>query len=198
MFRDKWCGELREAHIGSSVKLAGWVFRRRDHGGLIFIDLRDRSGLVQIVFSPDVAAGVHEKAHDLRSEYVLAVQGEVRRRPAGTENVDLATGMVEIYITELEVLNEAAPLPFMLEDGAETSEVLRLKHRYLDLRRPDLQKNFIVRHKVSKSVRDYLDGLGFLEIETPMLTKSTPEGARDYLVPSRLNPGNFYALPQSP
>jgi aspartyl-tRNA synthetase len=198
MFRDKWCGELKAAHIGSSVKLAGWVFRRRDHGGLIFIDLRDRSGLVQIVFSPEVAADAHAGAHDLRSEFVISVQGEVRPRPTGTENKDLATGMVEIYVTELSVLNESAPLPFVLEDGAETSEILRLKHRYLDLRRPELQKNFVIRHKVSKVSRDYLDALGFLEIETPMLTKSTPEGARDYLVPSRLNPGSFYALPQSP
>jgi aspartyl-tRNA synthetase len=180
------------------MKVAGWVFRRRDHGGLIFVDLRDRSGLVQVVFSPEVSAEAHELAHDLRSEYVISAEGEVRRRPAGTENPDLATGMVEIYADKLTVLNPSAPLPFPLEEAAEASETLRLKYRYLDLRRPELQGNFIMRHKVAKSVRDYLDAEGFLEIETPMLTKSTPEGARDYLVPSRLNPGMFYALPQSP
>ena len=198
MFRDRWCGELNETHIGASVTLAGWVFRRRDHGGLIFVDLRDRSGLVQIVFNPDVSAEAHGMAHDLRSEFVISVHGEVRRRPEGTENTDIATGLIEVYANKLVVLNESAPLPFTLEDAAETSETLRLKHRYLDLRRPEFQRNFIVRHKASKAIRDYFDASGFLEIETPMLTKSTPEGARDYLVPSRLNPGQFYALPQSP
>jgi aspartyl-tRNA synthetase len=198
MFRDKWCGELGETHIGSVLEVAGWVFRRRDHGGLIFVDIRDRTGIVQVVFSPDVSADAHALAHDLRSEYVISVHGEVRRRPAGTENHDIATGLVEIYASRLEVLNESAPLPFTLEEAAEASEALRLKYRYLDMRRPELQGNFILRHKVAKSVRDYLDESGFLEIETPMLTKSTPEGARDYLVPSRLNPGSFYALPQSP
>jgi aspartyl-tRNA synthetase len=198
MFRDRWCGELNETHIGAGVMLAGWVFRRRDHGGLIFVDLRDRSGLVQIVFNPDVSAEAHGMAHDLRSEFVISVHGEVRRRPEGTENTDIATGLIEVYANKLVVLNESAPLPFTLEDAAETSETLRLKHRYLDLRRPEFQRNFIVRHKASKAIRDYFDASGFLEIETPMLTKSTPEGARDYLVPSRLNPGQFYALPQSP
>jgi aspartyl-tRNA synthetase len=198
MFRDKWCGELGESHIGSGINVAGWVFRRRDHGGLIFVDLRDRSGIVQVVFSPEVSAEAHALAHDLRSEYVISAYGEVRRRPEGTVNPDMATGQVEIYVSKLIVLNESAPLPFTLDDAAEASETLRLKYRYLDMRRPELQGNFILRHKVAKSVRDYLDGEGFLEIETPMLTKSTPEGARDYLVPSRLNPGNFYALPQSP
>jgi aspartyl-tRNA synthetase len=191
MFRDKWCGELNEAHIGAGVTLAGWVFRRRDHGGLIFVDLRDRSGLVQVVFNPDVSAEAHGRAHDLRSEFVISVQGEVRRRPEGTQNTDIATGLIEVYANNLVVLNESAPLPFTLEDAAETSETLRLKHRYLDLRRPEFQRNFIVRHKASKAIRDYFDASGFLEIETPMLTKSTPEGARDYLVPSRLNPGQF-------
>ncbi len=198
MFRDKWCGELRDTSAGSNVNLAGWVFRRRDHGGLIFVDLRDRSGIVQVVFSPDVSVEAHGLAHDLRSEFVISVQGEVRCRPEGTVNTDIATGRVEIYASKLVVLNESAPLPFTLEDAAEASEMLRLKHRYLDMRRPELQRNFIIRHKAAKGVRDYLDENGFLEIETPMLTKSTPEGARDYLVPSRLNPGNFYALPQSP
>jgi aspartyl-tRNA synthetase len=198
MVRDKWCGDLRESAVGSSVNLAGWVFRRRDHGGLIFVDLRDRSGIVQVVFSPDVSTESHRLAHSLRSEYVISVHGEVRHRPEGTVNDDIATGKVEIYAGTLTVLNEAAVLPFTMEEAAEASEMLRLKHRYLDLRRPEIQSNFILRHKVTKGIRDYLDGTGFLEIETPMLTKSTPEGARDYLVPSRLNPGLFYALPQSP
>lgn len=198
MIRDKGCGELRESDIGSTNSLAGWVFRRRDHGGLIFIDLRDRSGIVQVVFSPDVSESAHARAHNLRGEFVIAVKGEVRMRPAGTENPALPTGMVELYAHELTVLNEASPLPFPMEEASEASESLRLKYRYLDLRRPELQHNLIVRHQVTKITRDYLDEHKFLEIETPMLTKSTPEGARDYLVPSRLNPGLFYALPQSP
>ncbi|MHB8881027.1 MAG: aspartate--tRNA ligase [Thermodesulfovibrionales bacterium] len=198
MFRDKVCGDLRETDIGSVVTVSGWVFRRRDHGGLIFIDLRDRSGICQVVFSPDLAAGEHEKAHDLRSEYVISVSGEIRKRPEGTENPGLPTGAVEMYVRQLVVLNEAAPLPYSMEEAADAGESLRLKHRYLDLRRPEMRDNLIMRHRVSKLMRDYLDDKGFLEIETPMLTKSTPEGARDYLVPSRLNPGFFYALPQSP
>jgi aspartyl-tRNA synthetase len=196
--RDKGCGEIRESDIGSKLTLVGWVFRRRDHGGLIFIDLRDRSGLGQVAFSPDVAKDEHEAAHSLRSEYVIQVTGEVRRRPEGTVNPSLDTGMVELYVSELNVLNESEALPFMVEDAAGASDFLRLKHRYLDLRRPEIQGNLIVRHRACKSMRDYLDGEGFLEIETPVLTKSTPEGARDYLVPSRPNPGQFYALPQSP
>lgn len=198
MTRDKGCGELRDGDAGSVLTICGWVFRRRDHGGLIFIDLRDRSGLCQVVFSPDVSPGAHEQAHDLRAEYVIEVRGEVRGRPAGTENQGLPTGTVELYVTELKVLNEAAGLPYPMEEAAEAGEALRLRHRYLDLRRPEMQGNLILRHRVAKGVRDFLDGEGFLEIETPMLTKSTPEGARDYLVPSRLNPGHFYALPQSP
>lgn len=198
MIRDRNCGEIGGTDIGSSLTITGWVFRRRDHGGLIFIDLRDRSGLFQIVFSPDVAGDAHEKAHDLRAEFVIAVTGEIRKRPEGTENPGLPTGTVEMYVKKLEVLNEAAPLPFNMEEAADAGEALRLKHRYLDLRRPEMQKNFIMRHRIAKVIRDYLDSNGFLEIETPMLTKSTPEGARDYLVPSRLNPGHFYALPQSP
>jgi len=198
MKRDKFCGEIRESDINTTITVAGWVFRRRDHGGLIFIDLRDRSGICQVVFSPDVSGDAHEKAHDLRAEYVIAVTGEIRRRPAGTENPNLPTGMTEMYVRELVVLNEAAPLPYSMEEAAEAGEALRLKHRYLDLRRPEMQQNMITRHRASKLMRDYLDDSGFLEIETPMLTKSTPEGARDYLVPSRLNPGYFYALPQSP
>jgi aspartyl-tRNA synthetase len=198
MVRDKGCGEIREADIGKNLTLCGWVFRRRDHGGLIFIDLRDRSGVLQVVFSPDVSGNAHELAHDLRSEYVISVTGEIRKRPEGTENLAMSTGTVEMYVSKLDVLNESAPLPFMIEDAADASEMLRLKHRYLDLRRPEMQRNLIIRHKAAKVIRDYLDERGFLEIETPMLTKSTPEGARDYLVPSRLNPGHFYALPQSP
>ena len=198
MKRDKVCGEIRESDINTTITIAGWVFRRRDHGGLIFIDLRDRSGICQVVFSPDVSGDAHEKAHDLRAEYVIAVTGEIRRRPEGTENPSLPTGMTEMYVKELVVLNEAAPLPYSMEEAAEAGEALRLKYRYLDLRRPEMQQNMITRHRASKLIRDYLDDNGFLEIETPMLTKSTPEGARDYLVPSRLNPGYFYALPQSP
>ncbi len=198
MVRDRGCGEVRESDIGSTMSLAGWVFRRRDHGGLIFVDLRDRSGLVQVVFSPDVSGDAHALAHSLRGEFVIAVSGEVRRRPDGTENSALPTGMVELYANGLTVLNESSPLPFPMEEAADASESLRLKYRYLDLRRPELQQNLITRHRVTKAVRDYLDEERFLEIETPMLTKSTPEGARDYLVPSRLNPGHFFALPQSP
>ncbi len=198
MNRDKLCGEIRESDIGSTITIAGWVFRRRDHGGLIFIDLRDRSGICQVVFSPDLSGDAHEKAHDLRAEYVISVTGEIRRRPEGTENPNLPTGMIEMYVRELLVLNEAAPLPYNMEEAAEAGEALRLRHRYLDLRRPEMQQNMITRHRAGKLIRDYLDENGFLEIETPMLTKSTPEGARDYLVPSRLNPGYFYALPQSP
>jgi aspartyl-tRNA synthetase len=198
MIRDKWCNDVREWDLGSEITVSGWVFRRRDHGGLIFIDLRDRSGILQIVFSPEFSPTPHKEAHDLRAEYVIAVSGEIRRRPPGTENPNLATGAVELYVKKLTILNESLPLPFTIENAAEASESLRFKYRYLDLRRPELQQNLILRHKSVKSIRDYLDEQGFLEIETPMLTKSTPEGARDFLVPSRLNPGSFYALPQSP
>lgn len=198
MVRDKGCGEIKGSDIGQNLTLWGWVFRRRDHGGLIFIDLRDRSGVLQVVFSPDVSGDAHKLAHSLRSEFVISVSGEIRQRPAGTENPNMPTGTVEMYASALQIQNESAPLPFMIEDAADASESLRLKHRYLDLRRPDMQRNMILRHKVTKVIRDYLDERGFLDIETPMLTKSTPEGARDYLVPSRLNPGQFYALPQSP
>ncbi len=198
MIRNKGCGEIRESDIGKYIDLCGWVFRRRDHGGLIFVDLRDRSGVLQIVFSPEKSVKAHELAHELRGEYVVAATGEIRKRPEGTENPHLPTGVFEMYATTLEILNKAAPLPFSIEDASDTSEALRLKYRYLDLRRPDMQRNLIMRHKATKVIRDCLDEKGFLEIETPVLTKSTPEGARDYLVPSRLNPGYFYALPQSP
>jgi aspartyl-tRNA synthetase len=198
MVRDRGCGEVKESDIGKNFTLCGWVFRRRDHGGLIFIDLRDRSGVLQVVFSPDVSIDAHKLAHSLRSEYVISASGEVRKRPAGTENPNMPTGMVEVYASGVRILNESSTLPFTIEDAADASETLRLKHRYLDLRRPEMQRNLVIRHRVTKVIRDYLDEREFLEIETPMLTKSTPEGARDYLVPSRLNPGQFYALPQSP
>ncbi len=198
MICDKRCGEIKESDIGKNMNLCGWVYRRRDHGGLIFVDLRDRSGVLQIVFSPEKSSKTHELAHELRSEYVVSVTGEIRKRPDGTENPHLPTGIFEMYATTLEILNKADPLPFSIEDASDASEALRLKYRYLDLRRPDMQRNLIIRHKATKIIRDYLDENGFLEIETPVLTKSTPEGARDYLVPSRLNPGYFYALPQSP
>lgn len=196
--RDKWCGEIGESDIGLTINITGWLWRRRDHGGLIFIDLRDRSGLVQVVFNPEVNARLHELAHRIRNEYVLHIKGEVRKRPPGTENPSIPSGEVEVIAQELRILNECKPLPFMIEDETDAGESLRLKWRYLDLRRPALQRNIILRHTVTKAVRDYLNSKGFLEIETPMLTKSTPEGARDYLVPSRLNPAHFYALPQSP
>ncbi|EPR44001.1 Aspartyl-tRNA synthetase [Desulfovibrio sp. X2] len=190
--------ELRASDIGSEVCLMGWVQYRRDHGGLIFIDLRDREGLTQIVFDPDIAADAHARAHALRPEYVLAAKGRVRSRPQGMANPNLGTGDVEVEIYDWKLLNTSQTPPFEIEDRVEVGEPMRLKYRYLDLRRPRLAKNFVLRHKAAQSVRRYLDGLDFLEIETPILTKSTPEGARDFLVPSRLNPGEFYALPQSP
>ena len=196
--RSCYCAEVDEARVGSVITLAGWVQRRRDHGGLIFIDLRDRSGLVQLVFNPEDNHELHAMAHELRSEYVLAVEGKVRARPEGTVNPELKTGAVEVVVEELCILNDSEPLPFMIEDDAEVTENLRLKYRYLDLRRPALQKRLMLRHAVTMAVRNFLSENGFLEIETPMLTKSTPEGARDFLVPSRLSPGHFYALPQSP
>ncbi|MCK4910195.1 MAG: aspartate--tRNA ligase [Thermodesulfovibrionales bacterium] len=198
MLRDKACSAITEGDVGTEFTLAGWVAKRRDHGGLIFIDLRDRSGILQVVFSPDVAGKFHELAHSIRSEYVLRVKGKISLRPEGTDNQDLPTGTVELYAEHLEILNECDVLPFLIEDGTDASEALRLRHRYLDLRRPEMRGNMILRHKVSKIMRDYLDGQDFLEIETPMLNKSTPEGARDYIVPSRTNPGRFFALPQSP
>lgn len=196
--RSHYCGDLRIEDAGAQVVLMGWVQTRRDHGGLIFIDLRDRTGLVQVVFSPDFQQEAFEKAESVRSEYVVCVQGAVRERPEGTANPNLATGQVDVMAHELRVLNRAKTPPFYIEDGIEVDENLRLRYRYLDLRRPEMQEALMLRHRAAKSARDYLDENGFLEIETPMLTKSTPEGARDYLVPSRVNPGKFYALPQSP
>lgn len=198
MLRDKYCGEINEQDIGMNLGIAGWANKWRDHGGVIFIDIRDRSGIVQVVINPEVDPVIHQLAHKIRNEFVLQIKGEVRRRPEGTENTSIPTGLVEIVAKELTVLNDCKPLPFMVEDDTDASESLRYKHRYLDLRRPRIQKNIIIRHKATKNMREYLDSQGFIEIETPVLTKSTPEGARDYLVPSRTNPGHFYALPQSP
>lgn len=196
--RTHGCGAIDLKDVGQTVVLGGWVQRRRDHGGLVFIDLRDRSGIVQVVFSPDVAAAGFATAEAVRPEYVLLISGRVRRRPEGTANPHLGTGEVEVYAQEARILNKAKTPPFYIEDGIEVDETLRLRYRYLDLRRPEMQKALMLRHRATQSVRNFLDGEGFLEIETPMLTRSTPEGARDFLVPSRLNPGQFYALPQSP
>ncbi len=196
--RSHYCGELSADNIGKAVVLMGWVMRRRDHGGLIFVDMRDRDGLTQIVFDPDKNRDAHKKAETLRNEYVVAVKGVVAPRPEGTVNPNLKTGSVEIIVSECKVLNRSKPLPFSLDEHIEVAENLRLKHRYLDLRRPVLQGNMILRSRVTQLTRNYLTTNGFLEIETPFLTKSTPEGARDFLVPSRINQGNFYALPQSP
>jgi len=196
--RTHYCGNLTISNVGEEVILMGWVNRRRDHGGVIFIDLRDREGLAQIVFNPDISPDTHKNAHSIRSEFVLAVRGRVQGRPAGMENPDLKTGGIEVMVTELEILSEAKTPPFVLNEDAEVSEVVRLKYRYLDLRRPEMQKNIILRNNIAAETRRYYQENGFIEVETPVLTKSTPEGARDYLVPSRINPGMFYALPQSP
>lgn len=196
--RTHLCGALTADDIGKEVVLMGWVMRRRDHGNLIFIDLRDRDGLAQIVFDPDLAPDAHKKAEGVRNEFVLAVKGKVIARPDGTVNPNLKTGQIEIQVSKSKLLNRSKPLPFTLDEYVEVAENLRLKHRYLDLRRPTLQNNMILRSKVNQITRTYLTGNNFLEIETPFLTKSTPEGARDFLVPSRINQGCFYALPQSP
>jgi len=196
--RSHYCGGVTAAEDGREVVLMGWVHRRRDHGGVIFIDLRDREGLVQVVFNPDIAPDAHREAHRIRSEYVLAVAGTVRRRPAGMENPELKTGEIEVMAGRLEILNESKTPPFLLDAQEEISETVRLKYRYLDLRRPALQKNLILRSRVAAETRNFFQREGFIEVETPFLTKSTPEGARDYLVPSRVNKGMFYALPQSP
>lgn len=192
------CVELGLSQIGQTVTIMGWVSKRRDHGGLIFLDLRDRSGVVQGVLSPGGNDETFGKAETVRNEYVLAIRGKVRQRPEGTENSALATGKIEIEIETLRILNRAKTPPFYIADQIEVDENLRLKYRYLDLRRPEMQSALILRHKVFKIIRDFLDEKGFLDIETPILTKSTPEGARDYLVPSRVYPGEFFALPQSP
>ena len=196
--RTHYCGELRKEDIGKEVCMMGWVHRRRDHGGLIFIDLRDRTGIGQLALDPDRDPEAHAKAEAVRNEFVVAAIGKVSPRPEGTVNPKMATGEVEVEISEIRILNPAKTPPFMLDEFSEVAENLRLKYRYLDLRRVGIQQNLIMRHKVAQTVRNYLTEKDFLEIETPMLTKSTPEGARDYLVPSRVNLGNFYALPQSP
>ena len=196
--RSHYCGALRAADIGREAVLMGWVHSRRNHGGLIFIDLRDREGLVQISFNPAVAAEAHAKANSLRNEYVIAVKGRVAARPEGTANPNMKTGEVEVLAGELTILNESKTPPFEIVARHTVSEDIRLKYRYLDLRRPELQSNLMTRHKIAHLARNYFNQQGFIEVETPFLTKSTPEGARDYLVPSRVNPGRFYALPQSP
>ncbi|MCX6345932.1 MAG: aspartate--tRNA ligase [Armatimonadetes bacterium] len=196
--RSKYCGEVSVEDIGKQIILQGWVQRRRDHGGLIFIDLRDRAGLVQSVIDPKAAPEVFAVAESVRTEYVLEITGTVSPRPDGTENANLPTGMVEVKIEKLDVLNTSNTPPFPIEDGITTDEMVRLKYRYLDLRRPEMQRRLFLRHRVIKMIRDFMDEHGFIEVETPILIKSTPEGARDYLVPSRLYAGKFYALPQSP
>ncbi|NOU96069.1 aspartate--tRNA ligase [Paenibacillus sp. LMG 31456] len=198
MLKTHHCGALTKANVGETVILNGWVQRRRDLGGVLFIDLRDRSGLVQIVFNPDFSGEALTTADRARNEFVLAVSGKVVERDATTVNANLATGEIEIQVTEIEILNAAKNPPFFIEDGIEIDESLRLKYRYLDLRRPEMQRSLALRSKAAKVFRDFLDENSFLEVETPILTKSTPEGARDYLVPSRVHPGEFFALPQSP
>ena len=196
--RTHYCGELRLADAGKSARLTGWVARRRDHGGVIFIDLRDRTGITQVVFDPIIDPEAHRAAHEIRNEFVLSVSGKVRERGEGLTNPNLLTGEIELATDELEILNVARTPPFAVEDDIDTAEEVRLKHRYVDLRRPKMQKMLQVRHKTALAARKYMDEHGFLEIETPILMNSTPEGARDVLVPSRHNPGEFYALPQSP
>lgn len=198
MHRSCGCGRVTEKDCGKELTLAGWVNTRRDHGGLIFIDLRDRSGIVQVVMSPQYGEDAFHKAEDVRSEYVLAIRGIVRERSPETVNPKMQTGKIEVVVSEMRVLNKAKTPPFYVEDGIDVDETVRLKYRYIDLRRPEMQRNLIMRHKIVHEMRQFLDAHDFLEVETPILTKSTPEGARDYLVPSRVNPGKFYALPQSP
>jgi len=196
--RTHTCNDLGPAFLDQETTLMGWVLRRRDHGGVIFIDLRDRWGVTQVVFNPEINEAVHAKAHQLRSEWVIAVRGRVVKRPESMENPKLATGAIEILVDELRILNTSETPPFPLDEEIDISDTLRLQYRYLDLRRPEIAKNLILRHQALQTVRAYLNAHNFLEIETPMLTRSTPEGARDYLVPSRVSAGKFYALPQSP
>ena len=196
--RTEYCGRLDTSHLGRQVVLMGWVQRRRDHGGLIFVDVRDREGIVQTVFNPERHPEAHEVAHRMRSEFVVAVRGTVHPRPPGTENPSLPSGAIEVAVEGARILSEAKPPVFAIENESDVSEEIRLAYRYLDLRRPSMLRNLRLRHRSYQAVRGYLDGHGFIEVETPVLTRSTPEGARDYLVPSRLNPGQFYALPQSP
>jgi aspartyl-tRNA synthetase len=198
MKRTHTCSELRDTNIDQEVVLMGWVQHRRDHGGVIFIDLRDKDGITQIVFNPIISESVHGKAQELRNEYVLGIKGKVSSRPGDMRNPNMETGAIEILVEELKIFSRAKTPAFQIDDRVEASETIRLQYRYLDLRRPKLKKNMLDRHKASMAIRSYLDNNGFIDIETPFLTKSTPEGARDYLVPSRVNPGEFYALPQSP
>ncbi|MFB3918413.1 MAG: amino acid--tRNA ligase-related protein [Terriglobales bacterium] len=196
--RTHTCGALRPADAGQQAVLMGWVHRRRDLGNIIFIDLRDRTGITQVVFNKELSAAAHDKAESLRNEFVIAVSGTVKQRDPNTVNPNIATGEVELVADELRVLNVSAPLPFSPADNVLPNEEMRLKYRYIDLRREAMQNNIVLRHKVALAIRTYLASQGFLEIETPFMTRSTPEGARDYLVPSRVHPGCFYALPQSP
>ena len=192
------CGRLRPEQVGEQVTLGGWVHRRRDHGGLAFVDLRDRYGITQIVFDPSSNTEAHDLAGELRAEWVILVRGEVRLRPPGTANPGLATGAIEVLAQDLEVVNASETPPFAIDDQVSPGAALRMRHRYLDLRRSGQRAVLELRHRIVKLMRDFLDERGFLEIETPLLIKSTPEGARDFVVPSRLHPGQFYALPQSP
>ncbi len=198
MRRTHHCQALTGADVGKEVVLMGWVQRRRDHGGVIFVDLRDREGITQVVFNPEIHAEVHAKAHGIRNEYVIGVRGAVEGRPEGMINPNLETGEIEVLVSELRIFNEAVTPPFQIEERIDVGETIRLQHRHIDLRRPKIQRNIILRHRATAAVRQFLTEQEFLEIETPILTRSTPEGARDYLVPSRVNPGQFYALPQSP
>jgi len=198
MKRTHTCIELGESHIGQEVVLMGWVQHRRDHGGVIFVDLRDRDGITQVVFDPSVAEAVHAKAQEIRNEFVLGIKGKVSGRPADMVNNRMATGAIEVLVDELRIFSKAKTPAFQIEDRVDASETIRLQYRYLDLRRTQLKNNILARHKTTMTVRNFLDANGFIDIETPFLTKSTPEGARDYLVPSRVNQGDFYALPQSP
>ena len=192
------CGELRAEHAGADVTLCGWVARRRDHGGVTFIDLRDREGAVQVVFHPEEATEAHATAQDLRAEWVVRVTGTVRERPEGMRNPTLATGDVEIVATELAIVSRSETPPFLIEDRVEADELLRLEYRYLDLRRPEMTRALRLRHHVTRLMHEHLDALGFVDVETPLLGRATPEGARDFLVPARVRPGSFFALPQSP
>ena len=198
MIRTHRCGDLRAEHDGTEVTLCGWVHSRRDHGGLIFIDLRDTAGIVQVVFNPAVSEDSHGLAEELRSEYCVKVQGAVGLRKEGTANPNLPTGDVEVAAAGLEILSRSETPPFQVDEHQNVDKMLRLKYRYLDLRRPSMQENLKLRHRIISSIRRFFDAEGFVEVETPMLTRATPEGARDYLVPARLHPGSFYALPQSP
>ncbi|MGH7792887.1 MAG: amino acid--tRNA ligase-related protein, partial [Thermodesulfobacteriota bacterium] len=196
--RTDYCGSLGITDLDREVIIMGWVQSKRDHGGLIFVDLRDREGIVQVVFNPQLSKESHEKAGLLKDEWIVAVKGTVSRRPPETLNPNIRTGEVEVVAHEIKVLNIAKVLPFPIEDEINVDELLRMKYRFLDLRRPEMRDNLLLRHEIVSATRNYLNSKGFIEIETPYLTRSTPEGARDFLVPSRLNPGEFYALPQSP